>query len=125
MQFLSIDCCFYGGNEVIFLRQETKTIKDILISKYPDKKFKFQYRQASSYYNSSDKLIITIDENVDIDDVVLLIKQNTKGIAVFKQGDIGMIHENYNQFNEPKILLSNSKEWFDADVMEFIEVRRK
>lgn len=107
------------------MRQETKTIKNILISKYPDKKFKFQYRQASSYYNSSDKLIITIDENVDIDDVVLLIKQNTKGIAVFKQGDIGMIHENYNQFNEPKIWLSNSKEWFDADVMEFIEVRRK
>lgn len=107
------------------MRQETKIIKDILTSKYPDKKFKFQYRQATNYYNFSDKLIITIDEDVNIDDVVLFIKQNIKGIAVFKKGDIGMIRENYGKFNEPKIWLSDSEEWFDADVMEFIEVKRK
>ena len=107
------------------MRQETRLIKEILKSKYPDKKFKFQYRQASSYYNSSDKLVITIGDGIDIDDVVLLIKQNTNGIAVFKKGDIGMIHENYNQYNEPKIWLSDLKKWFDADVMEFIEVRNE
>lgn len=107
------------------MREETKLIKEILKSKYPDKKFKLQYRQASSYYNSSDKLIITIEKNININDVISLIKQNTSGIAVFKKGDIGMIHENYGQFNTPKIWLSDSKKWFDADVMEFIEVRNE
>lgn len=105
------------------MREETKLIKKILKSKYPDKKFKLQYRQASSYYNSSDKLIITIEKDISINDVISLIKQNTNGIAVFKKGDIGMIHESYNQFNTPKIWLSDLEKWFDADVMEFIEVR--
>ena len=108
-----------------YLRQETKLIKEILKSKYPNKKFEFQYRQPSSYYNSSDKLVITIEKDIDINDVISLIKQNTKGIAVFKKGDIGMIHENYGQYNEPKIWLADSKKWFDADVMEFIEVKNK
>lgn len=107
------------------MREETKLIKEILKSKYPDKKFNLQYRQASSYYNSSDKLIITIEKDININDVISFIKQNTSGIAVFKKGDIGMIHENYGQFNTPKIWLSDSKKWFDADVMEFIEVRNE
>ena len=107
------------------MREETKLIKEILKSKYSDKKFMLQYRQASSYYNSSDKLIITIEKDININDVISLIKQNTSGIAVFKKGDIGMIHENYGQFNTPKIWLSDSKKWFDADVMEFIEVRNE
>lgn len=104
------------------MRQETRLIKEILKSKYPDKKFKFQYRQPSSYYNSSDKLIITIEKNIDIDEVISIVNENTKGIKVFKYGSCATIRNIV--YNEPKIRILNSEEWFDADVMEFIIIKQ-
>lgn len=104
------------------MRQETRLIKELLKAKYPDKKFKFQYRQPSSYYNSSDKLIITISKDVDVNEVISIINENTRGIKVFKSESISAIN---NLTNEPYIRIPNSEEWFDADVLEFIEIKQK
>lgn len=104
------------------MRQETRLIKELLKSKYPDKKFKFQYRQPSSYYNSSDKLIITISKDVDVNEVLSIINENTRGIKVFKSKSISAIN---NLTNEPHIHIPDSEEWFDADVLEFIEIKQE
>lgn len=106
----------------IYLRQATRLIKELLSSKYPDKKFTFQYRQPSSYYNSSDKLIITISKDVNVDEVVSIINENTRGINVFKSKSISVIN---NLTNEPYIHIPDSEEWFDADVLEFIEIKQE
>lgn len=104
------------------MREQTKAIKKILKSKYPISKFRLKYVKTSNYIDSSDKIVITCDRDIDVDDVISLIKDNIRGMAVFKKGDVGIIHENYNQFNEPQIRLLDDA-WLDADVMEFIEVR--
>lgn len=102
------------------MKQESKLIKRILSDAFPYGKFSVKYKTANTYIGTSDKLIVTVS-NADIDNVISIIKKNVCGIAVFKEGEIGMIHENYNQYNEPKIKLN--AEWYDADLLEFIEVR--
>lgn len=103
------------------MREQTKAIKEILKTKYPISKFKLKYVETSNYIDGSDKIVVTCDKDIDVDDIVSLIKDNIRGIAAFKKGDVGIIHENYNQFNEPQIRLLDGT-WLDADVMEFIEV---
>lgn len=103
------------------MREQTKVIKEILKTKYPISKFKLKYVETNNYIDGSDKIVVTCDRDIDVDDVILLIKNNIRGIAVFKTGDVGIIHENYNQFNEPQIQLLDGT-WLDADVMEFIEI---
>lgn len=105
------------------MREQTRAIRDILKTKYPISKFKLKYVETSNYIDGSDKIIITCDKDVCVEDIISLIKNNIIGIAVFKQGDIGMISESYGKHNNPQILLVDTNEWLDADVMEFIEVR--
>ena len=106
------------------MRQETRLIKDILQSAFPQKKVRFQYIQASSYYNSSDKLIVTIGDDMDINAVISVIKENVRGISVYRHGGLGVIHESYGKYNSPEIWISSLQQWHDADVLEFIEVRK-
>ena len=103
------------------MRQETKIIKDNLISKYPDKKFKFQYRTPSTYYNSSDRLIVTCERYMDIDEVISFINKHVCGIKVFKSGSVASIHSRHITSE----ILSINGEWIEAGLMEFIEVRNE
>lgn len=107
---------------MIILRQETRLIKDILKSKYPEKKFKFRYKTASNYYDSSDTLIITCDGWMDVDEVISFIREYVSGIKVFRHGDIAFIH--HRHINS-RILSIKTNEWVEAGLMEFIEVRNE
>ena len=102
------------------MRQETRLIKEILKSKYPDKKFRFRYKTASNYCDSSDTLIVTCERWLDIDEVISFIRQYVGGIRVFKHGDVASIHSRH--FTS-QILSIETNEWIEAGLMEFIEVR--
>lgn len=104
------------------MRQETRLIKDILESKYPDNKFKFRYKTASNYCDSSDTLIVTCERWMNIDEVISYISNYVSGIKVFKYGDVASIH--HRHFTS-QILSVKTNEWIEAGLMEFIEVRNE
>ena len=101
------------------MREQTKAIKEILKSKYSTDKFKLQYKEPSNYVDSSDKIIVTCDKDIDIDEVINLLNKYTYGIQVYKQGSMAITCGNI----EPKIYSVDMQSYTDADVMEFIEVR--
>ena len=100
------------------MRQETRLIKAILKSKYPEKKFRLRYKTASNYCDSSDTLIVTCERWMDIDEVISFIRKHVGGIKVFKHGDIASIH--HRHFTSE--ILSLDGQWIEAGLMEFIEV---
>lgn len=104
------------------MRQETKLIKDILNNEFPNQKFKFRYIQARNYIDSSDKIKITCEKNLDIEDVIKCISKYVLGIKTYRKGSVATIYEPYNIFNHPKIMSIVYGEWIDVDVLEFIEV---
>lgn len=101
------------------MRKETKVIKEILKSKYPTNKFKLQYKEPSNYVDSSDKIIITCDKDICIDEVIELLKKFTSGIKIYKQGDIMSAWK----LVEGKIYSVDSEAYTEVDMLEFIEVR--
>lgn len=103
------------------MRQETQLIKEILKSKYPDKKFKFQYRTPRQYIDTSDKLVVTC-ENMDINDVVSTLKKYTRYIGVYEKGSIASV---WSRTIESQIFSINENKFIDCDSLEFIEVRNK
>lgn len=113
---------FYGGLRGDNLRQETRLIKEILKSKYPDKKFKFQYRTPRQYIDTSDKLVVTCERYMDIDDVVSTLKKYTRYIGVYKKGTIASI---WSRTIESQIFSISENKFVDCDLLEFIEVRNE
>lgn len=101
------------------MRQETKAIKEILKSKYPIDKFKLQYREPSNYAYSSDKIIVTCDKGINIDDVIELLKKYTSGIKIYKYGDVASSF----RFDDGKIYSVDSDGFIEVDMLEFIEVK--
>ena len=100
------------------LREQTKAIKDILKSEYPINKFRLKYVEASNYVYGSDKVIVTCDKDICIDDVIKLLKEYTFGIKVYKQGSLESLGGNF----DARIYTVDMKSYVDADAMEFIEV---
>lgn len=101
------------------MREQTKAIKEILKSKYQAEKIKVCYVGTHNYIDHSDRIIVTCDRDVDIDEVINLLNKYTYGIQVYKQGSMAITGGNI----EPKIYSVNMQSYIDADVMEFIEVR--
>lgn len=101
------------------MRQETKAIKEILKSKYHINKFKVHYVKTHNYIDHSDRIIVTCDRDIDIDDVIDLLDHYTYGIKIYRQGSMASSSWNI----EPKIYSLDTQSYIDADVMEFIEVR--
>lgn len=101
------------------MRKETKLIKEILKLHYPNNKFKFRYKVATNYVDSSDMLIVICDRWQDIDNIIYIINQNVFGIKVFKKGEIASI---FIDDIESKIFSVKENKWIEAGLMEFIEV---
>lgn len=100
------------------MREQTKAIKDILKSEYPINKFRLKYVETSNYVYGSDKVIVTCDKDICIDDVIKLLKEYTFGIKVYKQGSLESLGGNF----DARIYTVDMKSYVDADAMEFIEV---
>lgn len=101
------------------MREQTKAIKEILKSKYPAEKINVRYAETHNYIDQSDRIIVTCDRDVNIDEVINLLNKYTYGIQVYKQGSMATTYGNI----EPKIYSVDMQSYIDADVMEFIEVR--
>lgn len=107
------------------MRQETRLIKEILKSEYPDKKFKLKYRLARNYIDSSDKLIVTCSSDVDMNEVIDVLRKYVVCIKVSEEGEVESIYLHYGRTNIPRIFSLESHEWVETDLMEFIEVRKE
>ena len=101
------------------MRKETKAIKEILKSKYPTYKFKLQYREPSNYVFSSDKIVVTCDKDINIDDVIELLKKYTYGIQIYKNGEVASSW----RIVDKKIYSVDTEEYTEVDMLEFIEVK--
>lgn len=101
------------------MREECKTIKQLLFELYPSSKFSIRFRHARNYIDTSDMIIIRCPKNIDVDELVRQIKHYTSGIAVFKDGSCESI---WNRKNEPKVLIPSTKTVIDLDTTEFIKV---
>ena len=99
------------------MRRQTKLIKNILQREFPGTNIHVQFRAATTYVDSSDKLIVTIQE-VDCDAVMATLAKYTRNISVYRYGSIG---SRWNTCN-PEILDIETNTWIDADVCEFIEI---
>ena len=99
------------------MRPQTKLIKNILQHEFPDANIKVQFRVATTYVNSSDKIVVTI-KGANCDDVMATLVKYTKNISVYRYGCIGSRWDTCN----PAILDIQTNTWIDADVCEFIEV---
>ena len=104
------------------MRIETRLIKDILNYYYPAQPFRVQYKETTNYVDSADKIIVTIsDKEVDIEQVIKKLKENTCHISVYEQGSIATASE-----NTPCIkIIGCGAEYHEADELRFIEVRYK
>ena len=109
-------CCFY--KEVILIRTETKIIKDIIKSKYPNIKFTIRYKSVNNYVDSSDRLIVKLCDERYVNDVIKLLKKHTGGIGIYKTGEMASVGGAFNA----KIINANFTEHFEPEMMEFIEV---
>ena len=99
------------------MRTQTKAIKDILKNKYPTSKFKLSYKTTYNYIDHSDRVVVKCDKNIDVDEVIQLLKEYTSGIGIYKTGSMAM-----SRGAEPKIYFIDKSYYIDADLMEFIEV---
>lgn len=99
------------------MRVQTMAIRDILKSKYPTGKFKLAYKTTHNYIDRSDRVVVKCDKNIDVDEVIKLLKEYTSGIGIYKTGSMAM-----SRGAEPKIYAMVIDEWIDTDLMEFIEV---
>ena len=104
------------------MRQETKLIKEILKKEYPDKRFKLQYRRPRNYIDSSDKINVICEKDMDIDEVIHILNNYTHAIEVYKKGSIGMIscRETWSE-----IFSINENKYVECDLLEFIEVSKE
>lgn len=98
------------------MKTPTKLIKSLLRRKFPLAHIEVRFRQASNYVDSSDKIIITIDE--DYKEVHAVLTKYTRHISIYQQGQIASRWANCN----PEIFDISTETWKDADVCEFIEV---
>ena len=102
------------------MRKETKVLKELLKAKFPNAQFHIRYKETTNYIDTSDKIVITCDNSVSIDDVVCYLKENTSKMAVYKNNEYASIGGDY----ESKIK-SVTGEWIDADMVEFIQVKEQ
>ena len=102
------------------MRKETRLIKSILKSEYPDSHISIRFSQACNYVDSSDKLVVTID-NASFADVYTTLKHYTQGISIYPSNKIVARSGLCN----PKILNVNTKEWENTDCLEFVEINIK
>lgn len=100
------------------MRKETKLIKNILQSKYPNKTFSIRFKTATQYYDTSDKIIITIPKDM-YNDIRQLLSNNVKNIKITKFGELVSI----SGFSTPLIYDIKNNVWVDADMLEFIEIK--
>ena len=101
------------------MREETKIIKKFLQENYPNNRFRFKFKSARNYVDSSDCLLVLCDSTLNVEDVINTFKRNTKGISVFKTGSLGII---FDRYTTPKIYIKSIERWVEFDLMEFIEV---
>lgn len=102
----------------VFIRQETRFIKEIIKSKYPKLGFTIRYKTVKNYAYSSDTIIIKLYKSDYVDDVINLLKKHVSGIGIYKTGEVASMNGSYNA----KIANINFTEYIEPDLMEFIEV---
>jgi hypothetical protein len=103
---------------MIIIRIETKLIKKILSKELPYINYKLQYREAKSYYASSDKIIITTDK-CNVETVIMCISKYTSRIRIYRYGEISSISGEFNAV----IINVDNNEKYEPDFLEFIEVK--
>lgn len=102
------------------MREQTRAIKAILKSKFPDLDFNLYYRKARNYTCSSDRIVIKYTGEPPAEEIKNTLNCYTRGIVIFKHGEIGSISGNFaSQIHNP-----NLNVWLDADLLEFIEIWR-
>ena len=107
--------------EMILIRSETKIVKDIIMSKYPNIKFTIQYKAVRNYIDSSDKIVVKLYDKHNMEDIVTLLREHVQNIAVYREGEVASV---YGKFNA-KIANVDFSEYIEPDLLEFIEVRCK
>lgn len=100
------------------MRKETKLIKNILKSEYPNIVFSIRYKIASQYYDTSDKVIICVKEE-KYENIKKLLSNYVKNIKITKYGELVSI----SGFSTPLIYDIKNNVWVDVDMLEFIEIK--
>jgi hypothetical protein len=99
------------------MRKQTILIKEILKKHFPSTKCSVRFVQAHQYVDTSDKIIVIID-NADYNQIYAIINSYTKGIKICKKGFCVSI----TGLNKPEIYNIHTKQFEDADLLEFIEI---
>lgn len=99
------------------MREETKLIKTILSDRFPNNKFYFKFCEASNYINTSDAIKIKCVSPCDLEEIINALKNNSKGMAIYKKGSYESIYE---RRIKSQVLINNK--WEDIGMTEFIEV---
>lgn len=102
------------------MRKETKLVKGILKKFFPNKRFSIRFIQARQYYDTSDKIRITVDAE-DFNQICSILSSHTKGIRISEVGKTTSI----SGICEPKIYNFETQSFEDADMVEFIELEKK
>ena len=102
------------------MRKETKLVKGILKKFFPNKHFSIRFIQARQYYDTSDKIRITVDAE-DFSQIYSILSSHTKGICISEVGKTTSI----SGICEPKIYNFETQNFEDADMVEFIELEKK
>lgn len=100
------------------MRKETKLIKNILKSKFPNSIFSIRYKVATQYYDTSDKIIICVKEE-KYENIKKLLSNYVKNIKITKYGELVSI----SGFSTPLIYDIENNVWVDVDMLEFIEIK--
>lgn len=86
---------------------------------FPGYKFSIQLKQPSSYISNSDKIKIKCPESVNVNDVIIALKNYVYNICVFEKGSMASV---WDTNIEPYIKMPNGDK-IDMEMVEFIEVQ--
>lgn len=104
------------------MKKETKAVKEILKSKYTKDKFKLKYVESNSYLDTSDKIIVFCEENVNLEDVKDLLKKYTKGIVIYIQDEKILFG---CDCDDRKIYSIDMSEFIKVDLLKNIEIKNR